>query len=123
MLGYAFQKGCVPLRLAAIERAIELNGVAVEANKRSLAWGRLAADDRAQVEAMVRSTLQQTGAQPESLDELIERLAAFLTDYQNAAYAQRYRDAVAAIRTAEATRARGYSGLPKPRRATCSSPG
>ena len=46
MLGYAFQKGLVPLSFGAIERAIELNGVSVENNKRSFAWGRLAADDR-----------------------------------------------------------------------------
>ena len=41
MLGYAWQKGCVPLSLEAIERAIELNGVAVETSKRTFAWGRL----------------------------------------------------------------------------------
>jgi indolepyruvate ferredoxin oxidoreductase len=112
MLGYAFQKGLVPLRLAAIERAIELNGVAVESNKRSFAWGRLAAEDRAQVEALVRGARQDTGApQPESLHQLVERRAAFLADYQNAAYAQRYRDLVTAIRTAETTRARGFSGV------------
>jgi indolepyruvate ferredoxin oxidoreductase len=112
MLGYAFQKGLVPLRLAAIERAIELNGVAVESNKRSFAWGRLAAEDRAQVEALVRGARQDTGApEPESLDQLVERRAAFLADYQNAAYAQRYRDLVTAIRTAETTRARGFSGV------------
>jgi indolepyruvate ferredoxin oxidoreductase len=112
MLGYAFQKGGVPLRLDAIERAIELNGVAVEANKRSFAWGRLAADDRAQVEALVGGARPNAGAaQPESLDRLIERRAAFLKDYQNIAYAQRYRAAVVAVRSAEATRARGCSGL------------
>jgi indolepyruvate ferredoxin oxidoreductase len=112
MLGYVFQKGLVPLRLAAIERAIELNGVAVESNKRSFAWGRLAAEDRAQVEALVRGARQDTGApEPESLDQSVERRAAFLADYQNAAYAQRYRDLVTAIRTAETTRARGFSGV------------
>src|SRR5207248_9808675 len=51
MLGYAFQQGLIPLALEAMERAIELNGVAVEANKRTFAWGRLAAHDRAKVEA------------------------------------------------------------------------
>jgi indolepyruvate ferredoxin oxidoreductase len=112
MLGYAFQKGLVPLSLAAIERAIALNGVAVETNKRSFSWGRLAAQDRAAVEALVRGvTRDDASLEPLGLDDLIERRAAFLVEYQDAAYAQRYRDTVAMIRTAEATRARGYSGL------------
>jgi len=112
MLGYVFQKGHVPLGLAAIVRAIELNGIAVDSNKRSFALGRLAADDRARVEALVRNTLHdETTAEPQGLDALIEHRAAFLTDYQDTAYAQRYRDAIAAIKAAEATRARGFSGL------------
>jgi indolepyruvate ferredoxin oxidoreductase len=112
MLGYAFQKGYVPLGLDAIMRAIELNGVAVESSKRSFGWGRLAADDHAQVEALVRNTLHDdTTGEPHGLDALIEHRAAFLTKYKDAAYAKRFRDAVSAIKTAEANRARGYSGL------------
>ena len=45
MLGYAFQKGLIPLREASILQAIELNGVAVEANKQAFLWGRRAAVD------------------------------------------------------------------------------
>jgi indolepyruvate ferredoxin oxidoreductase len=112
MLGYAFQKGHVPLGLVAIERAIELNGVAVEDNKRSFAFGRLAAADRARVEALVRNALQSDQPlQPRSLDELVEYRASLLVRYQDAPYAQRYRDGVAGIAAAEATRARGFSGL------------
>jgi indolepyruvate ferredoxin oxidoreductase len=112
MLGYAFQKGLIPLSFAAIDRAIALNRVAVESNRRSFAWGRLAADDPAQVEALVRNTARDTpAAEPQTLDALIDHRATFLAAYQNAAYARRYRDAVATIRTSEATRARGYSGL------------
>jgi indolepyruvate ferredoxin oxidoreductase len=112
MLGYAFQKGFLPLTLAAIERAIELNGVAVDTNKRSFAWGRLAAHDRVQVEAQVRSALRDDAApEPQGLDALVEYRAAFLQDYQNAAYAQRYRDTVQTIRVAEAKFSRGFSGL------------
>ena len=47
MLGYAWQKGLVPLSFDAIDRAIELNGVAVETSKRTFAWGRLAAHNLA----------------------------------------------------------------------------
>ena len=45
MLGYAYQKGWVPLSGASLERAIELNGVAVEFNQKSFLWGRRAAAD------------------------------------------------------------------------------
>jgi indolepyruvate ferredoxin oxidoreductase len=112
MLGYAFQKGFLPLTLAAIARAIALNGVAVDANKRSFGFGRLAAHDRGQVEALVRNALRDDAApEPQSLDALVEHRAAFLKSYQNAAYAQRYRDSVGTIRIAEANLARGFSGL------------
>jgi indolepyruvate ferredoxin oxidoreductase len=108
MLGYAFQKGLVPLSLEAIERAIVLNGVAVEANKRTFAWGRVAAHDRSQIETVIKPELQADAA---AVETLVERRAAVLTDYQNARYAQRYRDTVAATAVAESTRARGCTGL------------
>src|SRR4029077_5149567 len=112
MLGYAFQKGFLPLTLAAIERAIAINGVAVEANKRSFGFGRLAAHDRGQVKALVRNALRDDAApEPQELDALVEHRAAFLKSYQNAAYVQRYRDSVGTIRVAEANLARGFSGL------------
>jgi indolepyruvate ferredoxin oxidoreductase len=111
MLGYAFQKGLVPLSLEAIERAIELNAVAVEINKRTFAWGRLAAHDRAKVEALVRPSLRDETPATQSLAELVERRAQFLADYQNATYARRYRDRVAAVDAAEKARGRGMSGL------------
>src|SRR5947207_2720291 len=60
MLGYAFQQGLIPLALEAIERAIELNGVAIEANKRTFAWGRLAAHDRAKVETLARPAMARS---------------------------------------------------------------
>ncbi|HZC55693.1 MAG TPA: indolepyruvate ferredoxin oxidoreductase family protein [Xanthobacteraceae bacterium] len=113
MLGYAYQKGLVPLSLAAIARAIALNGVAVESNRRSFNWGRLAAEDRAHVEALVRKARGDAAATmtAQAPDDLIDSRAAFLETYQNAAYAQRYRDLVAVIKVAETSRARGYCGL------------
>ena len=51
MVGFAWQKGLVPVSAAAIERAIELNGVAVAMNRRAFRWGRRAAHDPAAVEA------------------------------------------------------------------------
>ncbi|HYM01363.1 MAG TPA: indolepyruvate ferredoxin oxidoreductase family protein, partial [Stellaceae bacterium] len=111
MLGYAFQRGLVPLSLEAIERAIELNGVAVESNKRTFAWGRLAAQDRAKVEALVRSSMREEAPTQQSLAEIVERRTAFLTEYQDAAYAKRYRDLVALVESAEKSRARGMRGF------------
>jgi indolepyruvate ferredoxin oxidoreductase len=112
MLGYAFQKGLVPLALAAIERAVELNGVAVESNKRAIAWGRLAAHDPAQVEALVPQARENAAAsQPVNFAGEVERCAALLADYQDQAYAQRYRSTIAMIEAAEKARARGCSGL------------
>jgi indolepyruvate ferredoxin oxidoreductase len=111
MLGYAFQQGLVPLSLAAIEKAIELNGVAIDSNKRTFAWGRLAAHDRAKVEAITRPAMHAEAPAPQGLAELVERRAAFLADYQDAAYAGRYRELVALVDSAEKARARGRTGL------------
>ncbi len=109
MLGYAFQKGLVPLRFDAIERAIELNGVAVEANKRVFAWGRLAAHDRTRLAAFLRPI--SSPPKPESLAELIAGRARCLEAYQDRAYAGRYRVLVARVAEAESARAPGRSGL------------
>ena len=112
MLGYAWQQGFVPLSRAAIERAIELNGVGVEMNKRAFSWGRLAAHDIRRVEAAAKPTMLAEPPKPsETLEEIVRRRVNFLTDYQNAGYAQRYLDAVRAVEAAEKTRARGRRGF------------
>jgi len=91
----------VPLGLPALLRAIELNEVAVEANKAAFAWGRWAAHDPARLERVL-SPQQVIELRPrETLDGLIARRVDFLTDYQNAAYAQTYRDAIERVRSAE----------------------
>jgi indolepyruvate ferredoxin oxidoreductase len=111
MLGYAFQQGFLPLSLASIERAIELNGVGIDVNKRTFAWGRLAAHDRARVMAAVPHLEAEAPETPESLDELIAKRAAFLTEYQDAAYAARYRALVERVRAAEKSRISGSTAL------------
>ncbi len=111
MLGYAFQQGLVPLSLAALERAIELNAVAVEANKHTFAWGRLAAQDHASLEDYLRPPHPAEPPPAQTLAALIERRSAFLEAYQDAAYARRYRDLVASVAAAEKTRARGREEL------------
>src|SRR6185312_960554 len=92
MLGYAYQRGKVPVSAAAIDRAIELNGAALDFNRRAFRWGRRAAVDP----ALVAERAVPADAKPvshrlsETLEEVVARRVAFLTDYQNAAYASRY---------------------------------
>jgi len=99
MLGAAWQKGLVPIRQEAIDRAIELNGVAIEANKQAFDWGRRAAHDPASVETLVG--FDEPVSDRPSLDALIYRRVAHLTEYRNAAYAERYRVLVERARAAE----------------------
>jgi indolepyruvate ferredoxin oxidoreductase len=102
MLGYAFQKGLVPLLESSILQAIELNGVAIEGNKQAFGWGRRAALDLNQVEKLASPAQPVVVHLPQSLDVLIARRIAVLTEYQNAAYARRYRESVEEVRRAEA---------------------
>ncbi len=172
ILGYAWQRGLVPVSFEALMRAVELNGAAIEMNKTAFAWGRLAAIDPvavAEAAGLVRKTPTTAEATPHalpmlspgeweghesgstsaprnarnedelrhlpdavkgvgeidnvaflplddarlsrSLDELIERRAQFLVDYQNEAYATRYRDFVAKVRASELRQAPGSTDL------------
>ena len=114
MVGYAFQKGLIPPGAEAIAAAIELNAVAVEANLRAFAWGRLAAHDLPKVEEIAAPLIREE-AKPETLtqglDALVERRVAYLTDYQDAAYAARYKDLVDRAAAAEQVKARGRTDL------------
>ncbi len=108
MLGYAWQKGWVPLGEASLLKAIELNAVAVTFNQKSFAWGRRAAADLPRVEKLAApaeviplSTIAKT------LDEMLERRVEFLHDYQNAAYAAEYRAFVEKVRKTEADKVGG----------------
>jgi indolepyruvate ferredoxin oxidoreductase len=101
MLGYAFQKGTIPLSLEAIMRAIEINGAAVEMNKQAFGWGRLAAHDISRVRSVTQFR-SRAAATTRTLDETIAYRAEFLTAYQDKAYAERYLATVAKVRRAEA---------------------
>ena len=100
LLGIAYQRGCVPVSGAAIERAIEINKASVEANLAAFRWGRLLAHDRQKVFAAALD-YRPRPAEDEGLDALVERRAGFLAAYQDAAYARRYRALVARVRAAE----------------------
>ncbi|MBL8707553.1 MAG: indolepyruvate ferredoxin oxidoreductase family protein [Rhodospirillaceae bacterium] len=93
MLGYAYQRGLVPVSAEAIERAIELNAVAVESNRQAFAWGRRAAIDPAAVEKAVRPAHPPVPV-PHSLGEIVAHRRQHLTRYQNATLADRYQELV-----------------------------
>jgi indolepyruvate ferredoxin oxidoreductase len=102
MLGYAWQKGWIPLGRESLMRAIELNAVAVDNNKAAFEWGRRAANDWESVEKLLAPAQVIEFKKRETLESLVARRAEFLTDYQNAAYAQAYREFVEKVRLAEA---------------------
>ena len=97
LLGFAWQKGLVPVSLAALMRAIELNAVAVDNNKLAFNWGRKAALDLAQMEhALNRDKLID-----EPLDAVIARRRSFLTEYQNEKLAARYEALITEVHDSE----------------------
>ncbi len=98
MLGASWQKGLVPVSLSALMRAIELNGVAVERNRQAFALGRMIAADGGRAIAEDGGG----GQEAEDADALVKRFGAFLSDYQDEAYAERFRQTVAKARDAEA---------------------
>jgi indolepyruvate ferredoxin oxidoreductase len=106
VLGMAWQKGWIPLRYESLKRAIELNGVAVDANLRAFEWGRAAAHD---LPAVLRAAEQASApiaepAQATTIEGIVARRVNYLTAYQNAAYAQRYAAFVEEVRKNEAER-------------------
>ncbi len=122
MLGYGWQKGWVPVSLDALMRAVELNGAAIEMNKAAFSWGRMAAIDIGKVrDAALGVTVAPIGdAMPspindvrisETLDEMIARRVGFLTDYQNVAYAQKFKALVDKVRAVEQQKTPGSTSL------------
>lgn len=109
MLGFAFQKGMVPISRAAIERAIELNRVSVDMNKAAFAWGRLAAHSP---DVVAHYAGLENEAMPVlTLEQEIERRVEFLTQYQNKAYGVRYKKFIEEVQAAESRLVPGETRL------------
>ncbi len=100
MLGYAFQKGYIPVSSEAISHAIKLNGVAVEFNQNAFLWGRRAVDNMPAVMSAAGVAVEHW-APLESLDDIIEFRSQHLSKYQDITYAQAYRERVEKVRSAE----------------------
>src|SRR5690606_5434649 len=107
ILGYAWQKGRVPLSHAALMRAMELNGVQVANNQAAFEWGRRMAHDPAAVQALVATTQVIQFVKKPALAEIVAKRVEFLTGYQNAAYAEEYRAFVEKVQSAEAPLGQG----------------
>ncbi|CDN49559.1 indolepyruvate ferredoxin oxidoreductase family protein [Neorhizobium galegae] len=108
LLGHAWQRGLVPISLTAIDKAIELNGTGIALNRAAFGWGRRAAVD---VEAVARAAgLVKPEPKAETLEEMVAKRVTFLIDYQNAAYAERYKGLVDIAKSAEA-QLRGIIGF------------
>ncbi len=113
MVGYAYQKGLIPVSASAIRQAVELNGAAVDSNLLAFEWGRRAAHDPASVKAIAMPPDAKPATQKlsESVDEMIARRRQFLSAYQDEAYAQRYVDFVERVRRVENEKVPGSTAL------------
>jgi len=115
MLGYAYQRGLIPVSAEAISQAIALNGAAVKMNQEAFLWGRRAAHDLKTVDALTARNQRGTAASQHKLSASVEELMAtreqFLTEYQNAGYAARYVALVNSVRDWESKRFSGKSQI------------
>jgi indolepyruvate ferredoxin oxidoreductase len=113
MMGYAWQMGGLPLSEAALTEAIRINGEAVAMNQAAFLWGRRAAAHPDKVAALIEAKRPRTEAQTlsTSLDEIVARRVAFLTDYQDMHYGGRYKAAVDRVVALERRVAPGRTDL------------
>ena len=100
MLGYAYQKGLIPVSAEAIHKALELNGVQVEFNQDAFLWGRRAFVDQPEVERLAGIHENRFTAL-ESLDDIVAYRYDDLIGYQNTAYADAYKKQVDVVKDAE----------------------
>jgi indolepyruvate ferredoxin oxidoreductase len=98
MTGCAWQQGLIPVSLGALERAIELNGVKIDANKQAFTWGRIAAHDPEAVEKLLGGDAEGADG---TLEELVEARREFLVGYQDTALAERYTSLIQRVREAD----------------------
>ncbi|WP_193164693.1 indolepyruvate ferredoxin oxidoreductase family protein [Microbulbifer hainanensis] len=110
MLGFAWQKGLLPLGQDSLLQAIELNGVAVEGNLQGFAAGRLAAANRSGLDALLKGGIEEKSL-PRTLAEIVAHRSEHLTGYQNAELAQRYRALVDKVKAAESLKVPGSEAL------------
>jgi indolepyruvate ferredoxin oxidoreductase len=111
MMGFAYQRGLIPLSETSILQAIAINRTAARENAMAFAWGRHAAASPETVERAARRSLGSARSFPKTLAEIVEHRTMHLTDYQNAAYAERYRRLVARVAEKETAVTPGADAL------------
>ena len=121
MLGYAWQKGMLPLTLKSITRAIELNNVEIENNKNAIHWGRLAATDLASIEKLI-DPVDSRRAGSETLADMVKRRSDYLVNYQDEALARKFTALIDRVTDAEVS-LRPLATLPTSASLTPGSPG
>ena len=111
LLGFAWQRGWLPLEYESLMRAIDLNNVAIDNNKTAFEWGRRAAHDLASVQKLVSPGQVIEFKKRETIESLVKRRVEFLTAYQNAAYAEQYKSFVAKVQQSESSLVVGKTSL------------
>ncbi len=111
MIGYAWQKGAIPLTLSALRRAVELNGVAVRDNLSALEWGRIAASRPATIAALGAQARDTSGAGALTASAIEERNASWLRESHGAGVARRYRALLEGVREREQAAVPGSQAL------------
>ncbi len=104
LLGYACQKGWLPVKRQSLEDAITENGVAVAYNQRVFKIGRLMAHDPDAVNALLEqgATIPEREVLSASTEELISRREKDLVAYQSKSYAKKFTQLINRVREAEA---------------------
>tara|TARA_Y100001970_G_C14238657_1_gene863510 strand:- start:1356 stop:3869 length:2514 start_codon:yes stop_codon:yes gene_type:complete len=115
LLGYAFQKGYIPLKSISIEKSIEINGVAVEENKLAFLWGRRSAFDFDKVNNLLSSNQNDSFRSNNffDLDQIIQNRSDILKSYQDKKYAERYLKLVERVSNIEKIKVPGSQELTK----------
>jgi indolepyruvate ferredoxin oxidoreductase len=121
MVGYAWQKGLIPVSREAIVQAIELNGAAVQSNTKAFEWGRRAAADLAAVVKAAKPAGRRAGRRRRRLRKSSRPDKRFLIDYQNEKYAKHYTDFVERVKQAEQAHVPGSTRSPRRSRVISSS--
>ena len=105
LLGAAWQRGYVPLSLAALFRAIELNGVSIEMNKAAFGWGRFAAHDPGCISTLLDSSGFQAinflPMQKRRFEQVLQHRSSHLLDYGDERLVRRYQEFVGVVRAKE----------------------
>ncbi|MCQ8894923.1 indolepyruvate ferredoxin oxidoreductase family protein [Limnobacter humi] len=100
LLGFAWQKGWLPLHHAALRKAIELNAVQVENNQFAFELGRLMAENPTALSTHRGADAQHAVLQPETPSAHFRRLCSELVSYQNARFGQQFQQRMERLKPA-----------------------